>query len=196
MGRRRAFDEEAVLDAAVACFWQRGYQATSMRDLAAQMQMGGASLYNAFGDKRTLFALALQRYLDRSSRRRMAQLDAASDPLAALHAFFADLISACLADRRGCMLVNAAMEVAPLDAGLADDIRTGISEIEEGFRRTVERAQGQRSVPLSETSEDIARRLLAAVLSLRVLARATEDRALLESIARSALPPLERSVCI
>lgn len=191
MGRHRAFDEEAVLDAAVECFWLRGYGATSVRDLAAHMKLGGASLYNAFGDKRALFARALQRYLDRSSRLRMAQLDAATDPLAALHAFFADLITASLADRRGCLLVNSAMEVAPFDTELAKDIRTGLKEIEDGFRRAVERAQRAGSVRIGESSEDLARRLLSAAISMRVLARVADDRALLESIVHSALPPLD-----
>lgn len=192
MGRHRAFEEEAVLDAAVECFWRRGYGATSVRDLAAHMKLGGASLYNAFGDKRALFARALQHYLDRSSRRRMAQLDAAADPLVALHVFFADLITASLADRRGgCLLVNSAMEVAPFDAELGKDIRAGLKEIEDGFRRTVERAQREGSVRSCEPSEDLARRLLSAVISTRVLARVADDRALLESIAHSALPPLD-----
>ncbi|HQS08022.1 MAG TPA: TetR/AcrR family transcriptional regulator [Xanthobacteraceae bacterium] len=192
VGRHRAFDEEEVIDAAVAGFWQNGYGATSIRDLAARMQMGGASLYNAFGDKRGLFVRALQRYLDLSSRRRMAELDAAADPLAALHDFFADLVAASLSDRRGCLLVNAAMEVAPIDLELGADIRNGLKEVEDGFRRTIERAQQEGSVDAGMRSEDVARRLLSAVISVRVLARLGEDRALLESIARSALPQRKR----
>jgi hypothetical protein len=43
------------LDAAIACFWHRGYEATSVRDLADSMGISGPSLYNAFGDKRALF---------------------------------------------------------------------------------------------------------------------------------------------
>src|SRR5277367_1873350 len=55
MARPREFDEAAVLDAAIEKFWQRGYEATSVRDLADEMNIAGASLYNAFGDKRSLY---------------------------------------------------------------------------------------------------------------------------------------------
>ena len=70
MPRPKEFSEIAALDAAVDCFWQRGYEATSMRDLAVSMGISAPSLYNAFGDKQTLFARALERYLDCGARDR------------------------------------------------------------------------------------------------------------------------------
>ena len=66
MARPREFDEAAVLDAAIERFWQSGYEATSVRDLADEMNIAGASLYNAFGDKRSLYERALNRYLDQT----------------------------------------------------------------------------------------------------------------------------------
>lgn len=54
MARPREFDEAVALDAAIQCFWSRGYEATSVRDLADAMGIAGPSLYNTFGDKRTL----------------------------------------------------------------------------------------------------------------------------------------------
>jgi len=51
MGRPRAFNEAAALDAAMDRFWRDGYEATSVRDLAARTGTNGTNLYNAFGDK-------------------------------------------------------------------------------------------------------------------------------------------------
>ena len=45
MGCLKTFDEDEVLDRAVDCFWLRGYEATSVRDLAERMAIGGTSLY-------------------------------------------------------------------------------------------------------------------------------------------------------
>ena len=47
MARPREFDEEAVLDAAVQCFWARGYESTSVKDLMEGTGLTAASLYNA-----------------------------------------------------------------------------------------------------------------------------------------------------
>jgi TetR/AcrR family transcriptional regulator, transcriptional repressor for nem operon len=89
MGRPREFDEPAALEAAMDCFWRDGYGATSVRDLAARMGINAASLYNAFGDKRSLFCVALRRYADRSTRERIARSEMLP-PKDAIRAFLAE----------------------------------------------------------------------------------------------------------
>ena len=65
MARPKEFDESEALNAAIQCFWSRGYEATSVRDLADAMGISGPSLYNTFGDKRTLYRQALDHYVER-----------------------------------------------------------------------------------------------------------------------------------
>ena len=74
MARPREFDETAVLDAAIQCFWAKGFEATSVRDLADEMGITGASLYNAFGDKRALYRRALDQYVAGSLGERVRRL--------------------------------------------------------------------------------------------------------------------------
>src|SRR5260370_37571661 len=52
MGRLKAFDEDEVLDRAVDCFWLRGYAATSVRDLAERMGIGGGRPHKAHSGQR------------------------------------------------------------------------------------------------------------------------------------------------
>ena len=70
MARPREFDEVTALEAAIDCFWQRGYEATSVRDLADKMGISAPSLYNAYGDKHALFMQALAQDQFRSTRYR------------------------------------------------------------------------------------------------------------------------------
>ncbi|BCH32294.1 TetR family transcriptional regulator [Mesorhizobium sp. L-8-10] len=187
MGRPREFDQPAALAAAMDQFWRRGYEATSVRDLAGAMSITGASLYNAFGDKRSLFRDCLEAYIDAYARRRIAELDACEDPIRGIQAFFDDLVEASLNDRRGCLLINSAMEVAPWDTELAALIEDCLREIEDGFCRALNRlsAAGPRRASGSERST--ARLMLSAVMALRVLARAGGHEERLRSIARSAV---------
>ena len=115
MPRPREFNETAALEAALNCFWQRGYEATSVRDLAASMGLSAPSLYNAFGDKQALFARALERYLDCTTRDRLRRYETALPPKEAILQFFAEIIDHSINDRKrkGCFLVNSALEVAP-----------------------------------------------------------------------------------
>src|ERR1700730_12530128 len=117
MPRPREFDEVAALEAAIDCFWHRGYAGTSVRDLATSMGISGPSLYNAFGDKHALFVQALGHYLDYSTRPRITRLESLP-PKEAVRSFLAEIIDASVSDRerRGCFLINSALEVAPHDA--------------------------------------------------------------------------------
>ncbi|WP_297356008.1 helix-turn-helix domain-containing protein [Paraburkholderia sp.] len=48
MAMVRQFDEETVLDKVLDVFWQKGWQATSMADLADAANVQRGSLYHAF----------------------------------------------------------------------------------------------------------------------------------------------------
>jgi TetR/AcrR family transcriptional repressor of nem operon len=76
MARPREFDEQAVLDAAVQCFWARGYEAISVRDPIEKTGITGASLYNAFGDKRALYQRVLDHYVEDSVVDRIRRCEA------------------------------------------------------------------------------------------------------------------------
>ena len=65
-GRPRQFDEEQALERALELFSKQGYAATSMADLVEHTGVSKQSLYNTFGDKRSLFLAALDRYCERS----------------------------------------------------------------------------------------------------------------------------------
>src|SRR5271166_3984741 len=98
MARPREFDEEAVLDAAVQCFWAHGYEATSVRDLIEKTGITGASLYNAFGDKRALYQKALDHYVEGSISERIRRCENLA-PYDAIAGFFAEILSRSLGDR-------------------------------------------------------------------------------------------------
>lgn len=63
-GRPRSFDETDVLDIAKDLFWERGYEATSIKDLTEAMGMTPPSLYAAFGSKEALYGRVLDRYVE------------------------------------------------------------------------------------------------------------------------------------
>ena len=61
----RQFDEDAVLEKVLEVFWARGWQATSMAQLAVAAEVQRGSLYHAYGGKEQLFQMAFERYSTR-----------------------------------------------------------------------------------------------------------------------------------
>lgn len=193
MARVKAFDEERAIDQAVDCFWSRGYDATSVRDLGDAMGIGGASLYNAFGDKRTLFVKCLERYANRSSRERMARIEEKHVPKEAIRTFLAEIIERSLKDPdcKGCLLVNSALDVAPHDAAIGKAVAGYLDEIRDFFHRNIEAARRAGTVPKAIDAETVSGHLLGVLMGIRALTRVKPDRKLLESVVRPALALLD-----
>lgn len=195
MARPREFDEAKVLDAAMRRFWLQGYERTSVRDLAEQMGITGASMYNAFGDKRALYQRSLDFYFEQSVRDRVARLEASLPPLAGIRAFFGEIVERSVADPecRGCMLVNAALEVAPHDPELRAVVAQELMLIEGFFRRRVAAGQQDGTIMPGQAADALAKLLLSVLLGIRVLARTRPQRDVLDGAAQAALSMLANS---
>lgn len=189
MARPRQFDEIAVVDAAMHCFWHRGYQATSIRDLARSMNITGASLYNAFGDKRSLYRRALARYVKTGFVDRAARFEERLPPAHAIRAFLEEIVELSLSDQehKGCLLVNSALEFSPHDPELQAVINAMLGQVEGFFHRCVVAGQGDGSIPTDRPPEELAAFFLGVLMGLRVLARTRAQRPLLEGVLQPAL---------
>ncbi len=194
MARPREFDADVVLDSAIQCFWNRGYEATSVKDLIGKTGITAASLYNAFGDKRALFCAAFDQYVQGSIGERIRRCEALP-PREAIKAFFDEVLSRSLSDRerKGCMLVNSAVELAPHDAQLRKMIVIVLNRIETFFLKCVKAGQADGTITRSVPADNLARHLLGVLMGVRVLARARPEGALLEGAISAALAPLNRS---
>ena len=195
MARPREFDEDAVLNAAVLCFWTQGYDATSVKDLVTRTGITAASLYNAFGDKRALYQRALDHYVEASISERIRRCETLP-PLAAIEAFFDEILRRSLDDRdhKGCMLVNAALDVAPHDPGFREIVAEVLSRVEAFFLRCIEAGQADGTITRSQTAATLARHLLGILAGIRILARVRPERPLLEGIVAPSLALLRRGV--
>ena len=194
MARPREFDEGVVLDAAVLCFWNRGYQATSIEDLVEKTGITAASLYNAFGDKRAIYEKALDHYVQGSVADRIRRCGALA-PRDAIGAFFEEILKRSLGDRerKGCMLVNAALDVAPHDPGFRKIVTEVLAEIEAFFLACVKAGQADGTIMRSLPAETLSRHLLGVLMGIRVLARVRPEQALLEGVVAPSLALLDGS---
>jgi len=169
VGRPRQFDVDATLDAAMQAFWARGYEATSMADLMAATGLHKGSLYQAFGDKHSLFMRALERYLNDMWRAGAGAIDTASTPREGLERLGHTLIDITGEDRdepRGCMALNALAELAPHDAEVREVLRGQVERIRRGVTATVRQAQALGQIARERSPDVVADLLLMFVWGL------------------------------
>ncbi len=176
-GRKPQFDRQEVVEKASAFFWQKGYEATGMSELVEHLGIGRQSLYNTFGDKRSLYIEALQFYFD--GRTRLAnEIFARPGPrlerLGELLMAIVDADSEC--GHPGCLLGNTVAEFGGRDAEIEEILGSYL----DGFRGLIE-ALLEEARALGELSEEsspptIARSLLVMTQGLLLLNKNTRLR--------------------
>lgn len=186
-GRPRSFDRHAVLDKAIRLFWRNGYEATSVRDLTEELGIGAPSLYNAFGDKRRLFAEAIQVY----DREYGGFIEAAltEEPTAkqAAARIFAE--APVRYTRRGlpagCLIVTG-------DIGTADkEVMAAVRRIRQAkfaaFTDKIRADIAAGELPADTDAEALARYTMSMLSGIAQAARDGVPRAELERVAKIAL---------
>jgi AcrR family transcriptional regulator len=124
MARPRTFDPNDILLKARDVFWQKGYQSTSVDDIAAATGLTKPSLYAAFGDKASLFLKVLDDYHDRLFARSAKILSDGPTARAAVEGWLMSLLPICSGKRgrRGCLSVNTLTDGGPNNAAVDKSI--------------------------------------------------------------------------
>jgi TetR/AcrR family transcriptional repressor of nem operon len=109
--------------------------------------------------------------------------------LPAIHGFFREIIERSVSDerRRGCLLVNAALEMTPDDSDLRTHVAAELSFIEAFFRRCIAAGQADGAITAAQPADTLAKLLLSVLLGVRVLARSRPQRTVLEGAVNGAL---------
>jgi len=193
MARTKEFDPDTVLDAALGLFWRRGYEATSMADLVEHVGIARASIYATFGGKRDFYLMALDRYRERTAVEHLRLLSRPGSALAAVRELVERFAAEVLADeaRRGCFVVNTAVELSRVDPRAARRVETSWSSLETGLTSALMRAQAQGELAGDRDPLALARFLLVLLQGLRVLGRTRPEPERIHDAVGQALKILE-----
>lgn len=189
MARLKTFDPDAALDRAMDLFWRRGYEATGMQDLVDELGLSRSSLYNTFGGKDQLYLAAFERYCALEAGPRHAMLTREGSVLDGLRELLVSLAEAPehYPDRRGCLVVNTAMERVPGDPQATAAVEAQLGRLERALLAAVRRGQAQGEIPEERDPLALARFLVSIVQGMRVVGKATGDGAALRDTLEVAL---------
>ena len=192
LGRPKAFDRTEALGKAMLLFWDKGYEAASVRDLLAAMGINRGSMYDTFGDKRSLFLETIRYYCDNVAGPSLASLEAAGSPRANIERTLRELGDRAASNGcRGCFMTNTTVEVASHDPEVAKAMKSALLSVEDAFRQALNRVVELNEVPRNANTRALARFLANTLQGLVVTAKGnlgkpTRDDVI--EVAMAALP--------
>jgi TetR/AcrR family transcriptional repressor of nem operon len=193
MPRPKEFNPDDALDKAMQVFWHKGYEATSMGDLLSAMNLNRGSLYDTFGDKRTLFLKVMDRYCTTFVGPKFSLLNQPGAALPTLRRFITDMTEGGLADpqRRGCFISNTVMELSPHEKEIAGTLRQALKLAEDAFFKILTRAKEQGELKDDKDPRALARFLTMMMQGTVVMIKAGTSADVVKQTAETALSILD-----
>ena len=193
MSRPKEFNPDDAIEKAMQVFWHKGYEATSMEDLLTAMDLNRGSLYDTFGDKRQLFLKVIDRYCTTFVGSKFSLLDQPGPALPTLRRFIQGMIEGALADpqRRGCLIANTVMELAPHENEIAGTLRHALKMVEDTFFRVLARAKQQGELNSQKDPRTLARFLTTMMQGTIVMIKAGASAEVINQTAETALSILD-----
>jgi TetR/AcrR family transcriptional repressor of nem operon len=194
MARPRAFDRDQVLDVAIGVFREKGFDGTSTEDLVTAMNIGRQSLYATFGDKRSLYLEALQRYSSDSVSARIRAARNAISPIQVIEQLLLGFVEQPSGvEANACLGVNAICEFGTSDADVSRIGRESGRTLQRFLERTFREARAMGEIDDTVDPKAAAQFIAATLTGMKVSARGGVDPSALRNIARFALRSLGRS---
>jgi AcrR family transcriptional regulator len=185
-GRPRAYDPETALAAAAEIFWNKGYDGTSLDDLAAATGMNRPSLYAAFGDKQTLYLKTLARYREEARIGSVGLLEDDPPLRVFLKRFYKGALNLYITrdgNARGCYTVGTAATQAVADPKVRAFLVESIRGTDEFLAEIIAKARDRGELPRSADPHALAQLASGTLHTLAVRARAGVPRKELDALA-------------
>lgn len=192
MANPAKFDRQQVVEQAMLLFWQKGFHATSMRDLQQAVDLRPGSLYATFGSKEGLFREALQYYASRAEQRLIQLAAQQGSALQALQLFFQQLVitSAGSAPSHMCLLAKTVAELTDANAELLTEARRQLTRMEQAFLHLLQQAESAGELAQGCRPELLAPFLQMQLMGLRAYMQMSCDPVATEQMLQQVFLPL------
>ena len=193
MARTKEFDKQKVLTKAMYAFLRYGYEGTSMQTLVSTMGINRGSLYDTFGDKRSLFLAAIAHYEATIVKDTIACLMQPEADKQTIISLFRGLVVDMAKEENcyGCLMTNSAVELCPHDAEAKSKIELHFCAIAKAFKQALTKAKAKGEIDSKLDLDSIAKYLTSSLQGLRVMGKVNRDPQTLNRIVDIILSVLD-----
>ncbi len=180
MGRHREFNEDVALEAALAVFWERGYEGTSFDDLSRATKVARPGLYAAFGNKESLFLKALDFYDAKYTLFMREALEKPSSLDVVTHILRKTVeLNTRFTEHLGCLGVNGAVACSSEAESIRLELVRRRSLSEAALARRLKRAQKESDLTNAVEAGTMARLVMTLTQGISVQAKAGVGKGIL-----------------
>ncbi|TYK65714.1 TetR/AcrR family transcriptional regulator [Colwellia echini] len=174
MAKPTKFDRQDVINKATNLYWQKGFHATSMRNLQDVIDMRPGSIYAAFGNKDGLFIEVLKNYTDMGIAMLAECRAQMTSPIATLKAFVTMQVIDTQTDAPNgmCMLAKTVGELTEEHQELLTVAKNSLHRIEQAFVSLIEEAQSLGEISEEKDAKRLASHVVIQINGLRTYAKA------------------------
>ena len=191
-GPAKKFDPDVALSRAMEVFWAKGYEAASLSELLQHMGINKKSLYDTFGNKRSLFLKALEHYSQTVIKSIQAQLLEPGSSMTHLMQLLKDMQQTHgRPGSKGCMLGTNIADFCTDDDEIARTLRRGLKQLEDSLYIAFKRAQEAGELKASTNPRDLARMMVCLHQGMALVGRILDSETLLESVVGATTNLLE-----
>ncbi len=170
-------------------FWTRGFEVTSIHDLATAIGINAPSLYAAFGDKKQLFREAIGRYRAGSGGFAKAAISGKPTAYAAIESLLLAAAEAYTLDAcpPGCMVIHSGANCTAQSDDIAGELARMRGELDELLAARIAQGQADGDVPMGADGFELAAFFAAMLKGMSAHARDGASVDVLRAIARHAM---------
>ena len=147
MPRPPSQNPDSTLEMAMFCFWEHGFEKTSIKNLEQATQLSASSLYNQFQNKKALFISCLTLYQKKIMTPNIEHHLGKPKALEGLRSFL--LQSVLFAQQKtsqSCMLAKSLVEIPIEESDIQEVIYSGLELLRSALHQNLSRAQNQGSI--------------------------------------------------
>lgn len=189
VGRPLEFDKEEAIQSAMEKFWEKGYVATSLRDLLDCMGISRGSFYHAFQSKEDLFALCMNRHLTVM----IAELRSLLEHSPSGRAFFETVFINTASDLRprSSFIMNSVRELASENPQLLPVAHRALEEYSNVLSDAVAIGKSDGSIKATTATKSLGYYLVSALSGLKSLVQLGMPASELSQVSKAAMMALE-----
>ena len=188
VGRPKGFDVDDVLEKALAVFWAKGYEGTSLTDLTQAMGINKPSLYSTFGNKEELFLKVVDLYEQRPCEYFHPALEEATAK--AVIAAMLNGAAQSLADHsnpQGCMIIQSALTGSDASESVKQALISRRRKYQDKLTMRLQKAQEQGDLATTYSAISLSQYLGTILQGMTIQATNGISAAELQNIADLAL---------